>query len=236
MKQETKVQIVLALIGPPGCGKGTQGMLLSEKLRLYYFETSKILEERFKQSAEVDYVEADGQKYYLKDEHQLWLDGILCSPPFVSQLVREKIRLLHAKGESIILSGSPRTLYEAETVFPLLTELYGTDNVKVIFIDLSPEETIFRNSNRRICELMRHPILFNNETASLTMCCLDGSQLVKRKGLDDPKTIKTRLKEFEERTLPIIDFCSQNNLKVLKVNGEGSVTEIFERINTALKS
>jgi len=236
MKQETKAQIVLALIGPPGCGKGTQGMLLSEKLRLFYFETSKILEASFKQADDDDFVEADGQSFYLKNEHRLWLDGILCSPPFVSQLVKERISKLHAKGESLVLSGSPRTLYEAQTVFPLLSELYGADNVKVVFIDISPAETIFRNSHRRICELMRHPILYNDETAALTRCAFDGSPLVKRKSLDDPEVIKTRLKEFEERTMPILDYCVKNNLKVLKVHGEGSVAEVFERINTAIKS
>ena len=36
----------LVLFGPPGAGKGTQSELLAEKLGLYLFETSKILERK----------------------------------------------------------------------------------------------------------------------------------------------------------------------------------------------
>ena len=39
---------VIILFGPPGAGKGTQSELLSEKMGLYLFETSKILEREFK--------------------------------------------------------------------------------------------------------------------------------------------------------------------------------------------
>ena len=38
----------IIFIGPPGAGKGTQGELLSEKINLFHFETSKILEQTFK--------------------------------------------------------------------------------------------------------------------------------------------------------------------------------------------
>jgi len=66
MQTPAKVKPAIILIGPPGSGKGTQGMLLSEKLGLYYFETSRLLEERFKEAGEEDFVEADGQKFFIK--------------------------------------------------------------------------------------------------------------------------------------------------------------------------
>ncbi|MCX6790839.1 MAG: nucleoside monophosphate kinase [Candidatus Gribaldobacteria bacterium] len=231
---ENKPKLVVALIGPPGSGKGTQGMLLAEKLGLYYFETSKILEGKFKEATDDEFVEVNSQKFFIKDEHQLWLDGILCSPPFVSYLVQEKIKGLHQKGENLLLSGSPRTLHEAQEIMPFLAGLYGAGNIKIVFLDISAQETIFRNSNRRICDLMRHPILYNEETKDLTKCAFDGSDLVKRKGLDDPETIKIRLTQFEERTMPILKYCEENGYKVSKVNGEGSVAKVFERIIKSL--
>ena len=88
------------------------------------------------------------------------------------------------------MTGSPRTLYEGKRIIPLLKKLYGTKNIKIILIKVSAEESIFRNSHRRICELMRHPILYTKETIKLTRCPLDGSKLIRRKGLDDPETIK----------------------------------------------
>ncbi len=48
MGQSHMKQVVI-IFGPPGSGKGTQSELLSEKLGLYYFETSKLLENKFKE-------------------------------------------------------------------------------------------------------------------------------------------------------------------------------------------
>ena len=61
---------------------------------------------------------------------------------------------------------------------------------------------------------MRHSILFNKETENLTICPLDGSKLVKREGLDDPETIKVRLKQYKERTFPMVEYFEKNRFKI----------------------
>lgn len=227
--------IVIILLGPPGAGKGTQGELLSERLSLYYFETSRILEQTFDQPGEQEFIEVEGKRYFFAKEKELWHKGILCSPPFVTHLVKERIKQLHQQGEGLLLSGSPRTMYEAEVIVPLLKELYGTDNIKIILLDISAEETIFRNSHRRLCELMRHPILYDEETKELDKCPLDGSTLVRRQGLDEPENIKTRLKEYKERTLPLIDFCKEQGLEIKEIDGSPPPADVFAAILKVLK-
>jgi len=226
---------VIIILGPPGAGKGTQGELLSERLNLYYFETSKVLEDKFKQIEKEDSIKVKEKVYKVSDEERLWKEGKLCSPPFVTYLVKKKIQQLFKEGENLLLAGSPRTLYEGEELVPFLKELYGAENIRVILLEIEPEETIFRNSHRRICELMRHPILYSKETEQLTKCPLDGSKLIKRKGLDDPETIKVRLNEYRERTLPIVDFLGKQQLKVEKINGSPVPLVVFENILKALK-
>jgi len=234
MKPSNK-KITVILFGPPGAGKGTQASLLAEKLSLYYLETSKIIEESFNKAKKNDFIKVGKEKYFLSNEKKLWKAGILCSPPFVTQLVNNKINELFKAGESLILAGSPRTLYEGKEVIPLLKKLYNKENIKVVLIKLKGKDSIFRNSHRRICELMRHPILYNKETIRLTRCPLDGSKLMKRKGLDDPKTIKIRLKEYEERTFPLVKLFKQQGLKVKEVSGFGSVAKVFSDILKAIK-
>ncbi len=229
-----KNKIVIILIGPPGAGKGSQAELLAEKLNLYYLETSKIIEETFTDSKEEEFVEVDGKKYFLRKEKELWEKGILCSPIFVSFLVKEKIKKLHKMGENLVLAGSPRTLYEGKQIIPLLEKLYGKKNIKIISIEVPAQETIFRNSHRRICSLMRHPILYTKETENLKICPLDGSKLIRRKGLDDPETIKVRLKEYKERTFPLIEYFKERKLKVKKINGVGPVFQVFQKVSKAL--
>jgi len=243
----SKKQVII-LFGPPGAGKGTQGELLAEKLNLYYFETSKILEQTFrladpspsakgegaKESPE-RFIEVGKEKYDILNERDLWVKGALCSPPFVTHLVKEKIKQLSSEGKNLLLSGSPRTFGEAKELIPLLKELYGKENIKTILIDVSPEETIFRNSHRRLCELMRHPILYNKETEKLANCPLDGSKLKKRKGLDEPETIKIRLKEYKERTLPLIEYFEKEGIEVKKINGEQSVADVYKDVLKAIE-
>jgi len=229
-----KKQIVI-LFGPPGAGKGTQSELLADKLDLYNFETSKILEEKFEEAKTLAedsperFIEVDGEKFDVMHEKDLWVKGFLCDPPFVTYLIKEKVRKLSEEGENIIFSGSPRTVYEGQKELPLFEELYGKENIKVFFIKISADETIYRNSHRKICELRRHSILFNKQTEALETCPLDGSKLVRRE-LDTPETIKVRIKEFQERTFPIMDVFKERGIAVSEINGEQTVAKVFQEI------
>jgi len=225
---------IIILLGQPGAGKGTQGILLSEKLDLYYFETSKLIENKVMAAEKGEFVEVEGEKYFLEKEKDLWLKGILCSPPFVSFLVEQKIQELAKEKKGILFSGSPRTIHEGEKIIPLLINLYGKENIKVISILLSAEQSIWRNSHRRICKLMRHPILWTKETEHLKHCPLDGSELIKRKGLDDPEVIKTRLKEYKERTFPLINYFKEQVLAIKEIKGEQTVADVFADILKAI--
>ena len=142
---------VVIILGPPGSGKGTQAELIAGKFNLYNLETSKIIESKVMKAKKGEYALVDGKKYYYSHEKELWAKGILCSPPFVSFLVRNQVQELAEVNRGIVMSGSPRTLPEGQDIIPLLKKLYGAHNVKVILLELTPEQTIWRNSNRRIC-------------------------------------------------------------------------------------
>lgn len=227
---------IIFLFGQPGAGKGTQAELLSDKTGYYHFESSKVIEHCFKTENPDKVFNIEGQDYRVEDEIKKWEKGELNSPPFVVNLMLEKIKELAQDDKSIIFSGSPRTVYEAEKEIPLLKELYGNENIKFVLLEISAETTIFRNSHRRICELIRHSILFTKETEHLTLCPLDGSKLVKRKGLDDPETIKNRLKIYKEQTHPVTDHVEKEGIKVRKVNGEQSVADVFHSVLGTLES
>lgn len=226
---------VIIIFGAPGAGKGTQAGLLAEKFSLYYFETSGIIEKIIANTKE-EFIEEDGEKFYFAKEEQLWKEGKLWDPPFVVHFAKKKIRELAKEDKSIIFAGSPRTVYEAKTEIPLLKELYGKENIKVFLIEISPEQTIFRNSHRKICELMRHPMVYSKETENLEFCPLDGSKLQKREGLDDPESIKVRLDEYKNRTVPIFEIIEKEGIEINKINGEQPVADVYENILSFLEA
>ena len=229
-----KKPLVIIILGPPGSGKGTQAELLAEKFDLYHFETSEIIERNLAVAKKGDFVKIDNKKYFLLEEKKLREAGKWMSPPLIAFWVKNKIKALSKEGKGIVFSGSPKTLYEAEEITPLIKRLYGVSNVKIILIEQKPEVSIWRNSHRRICELMRHSILFTKETAKLKLCPFDGSKLIFRED-NNPKVIKSKLKEYQERTLPLIDYFKKQGLKVKKINGEQSVADVFKDILKALK-
>lgn len=221
---------VIIIFGAPGAGKGTQSELLAEKTGYYHLESSKVLERCFKNEDHNKVFVVDGKEYTVAQEIKNWKEGILTSPPFVTALMMEEVRKLKKEDESFIMSGSPRTMYEAEKMMPELAELYGRENIRIFMIEISAEVTLFRNVNRKICELMRHSILFNDETKKLKLCPLDGSKLVKRKDLDDPETIKVRLEQYRERTFPLFEYFKKYEFLVHKINGEKTVAEVHADI------
>ena len=224
----------IIILGPPGAGKGIQSELLSDKTGFYNFETSGIISNKMSEAKSGDFVVIEGEKYFFEEEKELASSGKLWDPPFVIYFVNKKIKELAAEDESIVFSASPRTLYEAENMMPLLEKLYKKENIKIILLEIKPEETIFRNSNRKRCELARHPILFNDETRNLTVCPLDGSKLFRRDD-DNAETTKVRIKEYNERTLPITGYLEKNNYRINKINGQQSVSDVFKDILGVIK-
>lgn len=233
MKSPTNQPVVI-LFGPPGAGKGTQAELISDKFGLSYIETSKIIESEIMHASEETIVAVERQTYRLKDEINTWRTGGLVSTPLVLFWMQKKIREIAKAGKGLLLAGSPRTVEEGETLMPLLVELYGKEHIHIIHLQLSQEQSIWRNSHRRICELMRHPVLYTDETKTLTKCPLDGSPLVRREGLDDPETIRIRLKEYDQKTKPLIGFFSQQGFVVHYINGEQNVAQVFADILSVL--
>lgn len=227
MKKAAQVVIIM---GAPGSGKGTQATLVSEKLNLYYLETSKLLERAFNSPDKKSVVGVDGQKYSTAEAKKAWLTGELVATPFTLALVEGKIKQVFDSTNGLLLAGSPRRIEEAELFMPFLVKLYGKENIKTIVLDITAQESIFRNSHRKICELFRHPILYSKANEKLAACPIDGSKLMKRKGLDDPKIIKERLETYRQETLPVVGYLKENKFWVREINGMPAPAVVFNNI------
>lgn len=220
LMNENKKWVVI-LIGPPGSGKGTQAEMLAEKFGLFHFETSKIIENA------INKADPDDKEFLAAKE--AWNSGKLVDPKLIVRLTLNKIKNLAEKNNGIVLSGSPRTLHEVKKEIPTLEDLYGRDNIKVINIKLSENESIKRNSFRRICKSNRHPIPNFSEYENIKVCPKDGSEIITR-ALDNPEVIRIRYKTYLEETEPVINFFREKGYKITEVNGEQPIDRVFEDI------
>ncbi|MFH1584640.1 MAG: nucleoside monophosphate kinase [Patescibacteria group bacterium] len=224
---------LILFLGAPGAGKGTQSSLLAEKLQFPRIETSKLLEERFKKAQPGEQIEIDGTKYSLEEQKERWRTGLLVEVPVVVRVVGEHLQKLYREGESVVLDGFPRTNEQMKRLLPTVLEAFGKKRILVLYIDIEEETAVFRNSHRRICELMRHSILYLPETKGLSLCPFDGSKLATRE-LDEPEVIKKRLRVFHEETLPLLDYFKDQGIAVYTIGGEGPVADVFESITEAI--
>lgn len=225
---------VIIILGPPGSGKGTQAELLAEKFGFFQWETSSIVGGIIERAKKGEFVEVEGEKYFFEKQREIRRKGLLWDARFIFYFTKKKIEELAEEGKGIIMSGSPRTLPEGKEVIPLVKKLYGAKNISAVVLKLTPKATLWRNSHRRECELATHSILYTKETEKLTKCPLDGSKLMRRKD-DNPEVIRARLKEYKEKTSPLIEYFKKEGLKVGEINGEQSVADVFKDILKFLK-
>lgn len=218
----------ILIFGPPGAGKGTQAEILEKKLGAVHFDTGAWVEK-------VIHDPQNQKDPVIRKQRALYESGQLIDPRWVKEVVMQEIRNIAVQGKGVILSGSPRTLFEAEGVVPLLEKLYGKENLKVILIVVRPETTIFRNTHRRICERCGTPVLWSEHTKDLTECPLCGGKLVTRVD-DSEEKIKVRLERYEKETMPAIEFIRSRGITVFKIDGEPPPEEVRRSIATLLES
>ncbi len=225
---------VIIIMGPPGSGKGTQSEIISAKFGYYYLESSTIIDAKFANMKEGDFEMIEGKKYSLAQQKKIRKEGEIMDAELVTFWMMEKMKELAKEGKKLVIAGSPRTLYEVEKEAPLLKKLYGKENIITILITLSEEESIYRSTNRRICSLVRHPILYYEETKDLTICPLDGSKLLKRED-DDVETVKIRMEKYREETLPAVDYLKKEGYEVKEVAGKQTPAELHNDILKVLE-
>ncbi|MFH1246187.1 MAG: nucleoside monophosphate kinase, partial [Candidatus Liptonbacteria bacterium] len=145
-------KIAIVLYAPPGGGKGTQAELLAKEFGLIHFDTGKYLE------SVVHHLERQGDSV-IKRELKNFDTGMLMTPTFVYREVERAVKRIAQSGLGVVFSGSPRTIYEAERLIPLLEKLYGKTNIRVVELKVSPKDAVSRNSNRVLCSICHAPLL-----------------------------------------------------------------------------
>lgn len=209
------MDLKIVLLGPPGSGKGTQTERLCAELKFTKISTGDLLREAVKQGTPLG-VKA---KSFMES-------GGLVPDQLVGDLIKEKLADL--KG-GVILDGFPRTVEQAK----MLDQIIEVD--MAIDLEVDEELLVKRLTERRVCKACNAVFhLEFNPPKAAGKCDKCGSELIQRND-DSEKVVRERLRVYKEKTLPLTRYYYDKQI-LTRIDGQGDIGDVYERILKALKS
>jgi adenylate kinase len=210
----------IALLGPPGAGKGTQARALAALWGIPQVASGDLLRAVVREDSE------------LGREAASYMDrGQLVPDDLVLKLVADRLRNKDARN-GFILDGFPRNVMQAEALAKGL-EHHNLKLDKAIAVIVPDEEIVKRISGRRTCrncDAMYHVAFEPSKKPGVCDKC--GGQLYQRED-DAEDTVRERLKVYREATRPLLDYYGKLGL-LAQVDGVGSADEVEKRILAAV--
>ena len=204
------------IMGANGSGKGTQASRLSKACDLIHISVGDIfrwnIQNHTKLAAKVQ---------------RIMNAGLLVPDDVVEETVKARLDL-HDWNYGFILDGFPRNSTQAM----FFLESYDID--AVIMIDVPDDVVKQRMMARRLCSRcsIDYNLIFHRPRAEDT-CDVCGGKLVARSD-DNPEAIQIRLREYHEKTDPIIDLFRRKEL-VAVVDGTKPADDVQAAIRTQLQ-
>jgi adenylate kinase len=211
----------LVLVGPPGAGKGTQAEFIAAHLAVPKISTGDIFRANVSHGTPLG-LEA---KRYMDD-------GNLVPDEVTINMVRDRLAEPDA-GDGFLLDGFPRTVPQAQELDKMLADL-GTQLDVVLELVVDDDEVIRRLSGRRTCSGCGKTWHVEFDAPTIDgVCDRCGSELYQRDD-DKAETVANRLREYADKTAPLIDFYGAQG-KLVGIDATGLVEDITVRAIDALR-
>lgn len=205
----SKKKLRAVIFGPQGCGKGTQGQLLSEKFNVPLVSSGDLFRAEIAKGSSLG-----------KIAEQYVQSGCLAPDELVNGIMSRQLKSLNLK-RGFILDGYPRTVDQAHFLQQILPV-----NV-AIYIKISDDVAVQRLLNRVQCTKCK--AIFNLKgapPAKKGKCSICGGSL-KRREDDTEEAIRIRLKNYHFMTEPLTRYYRQKGV-LLMIKGDQSIEYVHE--------
>ena len=134
--------------------------------------------------------------------------------------------------DGFILDGFPRTTQQALDLEELLDQI-GTPLDTAVLMDVDFDILMKRLTGRRTCSLTGKLLNIHYSSPEELAECIESSGILIQREDDNEETIGNRLAVYRENTEPLINYYEKRD-KLTRVNAEGSIDEVYERLVQAL--
>lgn len=206
----------IILLGPPGAGKGTQAVRMSQKLGLPHVSTGDLLRQNASSGTPLG---LEAKDYMQK--------GLLVPDGLVSRMLRDRFAQ-DDTGSGFILDGYPRNLKQAEELDKLLKE-DGMSVDVVFYLEASEPVVVQRLSGRLVCRECQANFHRQNMPPKKDMVCdRCGGQLYQRSD-DRPETIKKRLEVYRSDAQPLVSYYEKAG-KLRRLDADQKLETVLDKM------
>ena len=216
MAVSMRIPINLVVLGPPGAGKGTQGVEFARRHAIPQISTGDILRDAVRSGSE------------LGRRARATMDaGGLVDDALMIAIVRDRLgRQDVASG--FVLDGFPRTVAQATVLDGIMT---GRPLI-VIDIAVPDDALVARLARRRVCGQCGQATSVDLSPGSRCDHC--GGELLLRSD-DTESVVRERLRVYADATRPLVDYYS-NRPSFRAVDGDQSPAEVGAALRSAVES
>lgn len=221
---QRRAQMILALLGPPGVGKGTQAARIAVHYDIPTISTGVMFREAVARGTALGRII---QRYKI-DKGEYVPDEV------VVNAVRERINEPDCEN-GFLLDGFPRTVPQADRLDDLLEEKH-TRLRGVLDFEAPIEEVVERFAGRRVCPKDGSTYhIVNQPPLHLGLCDICQTPLVTRPD-DAPEVVRRRMEVYAEKTAPLLAYYQERGqLYVIDASAEpetvfGQVIAVLDKL------
>jgi|TARA_B100001996_G_C18605579_1_gene571639 adenylate kinase len=202
----------IVLFGPPGAGKGTQAVRISDFTSKPQVSTGDMLRQSVSSGSELGLA----AKVFMEA-------GELVPDDVIIGLISERLKMTDASN-GVLFDGFPRTIAQAEELAKI------ADVTAVISIEVPDESIIQRIVGRRMDPETGeiYHVDFNPAPDSIA------DRLIQRKD-DNESTVRTRLSAYHSQTSPLAGWYDEQGV-LIRINGNQKIKDVGDEIAHKLLS
>ncbi|MFN2484928.1 MAG: adenylate kinase [Candidatus Limnocylindria bacterium] len=214
---DARARRIVLLMGAVGAGKGTQAVILADRLGVPHVSSGDLFREAVRRGSPL----GDKASEYMTR-------GDLVPDEITVGLVTQRLAQEDA-AEGAILDGFPRTFAQAAALDRTLAQR-GDRVSRVIMIEVPEEELVRRVAGRRICPICKTSYHLDwNPPRVAERCDREGARLDQRDD-DRPEVFGARLAKQVPPMLEVVAHYERQPGVVTRVDGTKAIEEVTSDI------